>query len=248
MVKKGLLTLLIAVLVAGTAFTQNNTVTVDIGPTIVGIALGAVGDMVGEDGLSSSGFGFAAQYERGLSDRFSITGRFAFLQAGVGYATTESYVGIPAEGKVVLDMDLSSFSIEGHARYYPFAGAFFIDGMLGYASMTTKFSGDVVVRTDFGHNERDSVDFSASRGFFKTGALMGWRIDFGRPGGFIFETALGYYYGVGGGDSPGKQLAKELEDKGELSYVDSIDEVFKYLEQFIFIGGPRATLSFGWRF
>jgi hypothetical protein len=237
--KKGLLAIIIAMFVGGMAFAQidtvrmpANTITVDFGPTIVGAVFGALGDIIGEDGLSSSGFGIAAQYERQLFQQLSVAGRFAYLGFGFGVLQEES--GIRAE----LDMDLSSFSLEGHVRYYPFGETFFLNGMLGYANLQAALSGQVIAG-----GMREPVNFTASRDYVKFGGKLGWRISFGRSGGFTFEPSIGYYGGIGLGDTFGQKLYNEVGRD-----VSEYDEVFTLLENFIFIGGPRVSLSFGWRF
>jgi len=95
-----------------------NTITVDIGPTIVGLGIGAVGNLLGGDsGLSSTGFGIGAQYERQITQKFSAALRFAYLGGGFGYAGDSNDSG--ANIKTSLGLDMKSFSIEGHARLYP---------------------------------------------------------------------------------------------------------------------------------
>jgi len=242
MTKKCLLALALVLFVAGGAFAQTdsetmpkNTVTVDFGPTIAGAAIGALGTLMEDDadGLSSPGFGIAAQYERQILKLLSAAGRFAYLGGGLGFVEKEG--GLRAE----LKMNIYSFSIEGHVRLYPFGRrTFFLDGMLGYAYMSTTFSGEVIV-----DGIKESASFTASRNYFKYGAKLGWRIDFGKPGGFTFEPSLGWYGGAGGGDTIGKQLNNAVG-----SEVDGLDEMFSAFENFIFIGGPRLALSFGWRF
>jgi hypothetical protein len=222
--------------------TPKNTITVDFGPTIMGAAFKAVGGMVGggEEGLSSSGFGIGVQYERQLLDRVTAGGKFTYLGSGIGISQDEEGLKASAELK------LSSFSLEGHARYYPFAKrTFFLDGMLGYANMSMGFSGELIVTDDDTHKkEKESVGFAISRNFFMLGAKLGWRNDFGKPGGFIFEPSFGYYYGLGLGNTFGDQLSKKL--KADIG--DNFDFVFKVLENVIFVGGPRLSLAFGWRF
>jgi hypothetical protein len=220
--------------------TPKNTITVDFGPTIIGAAFGRAGDLMDEEGFSSFGFGIAAQYERQIFSRFSVAGRFAYL--GTGFGIAEEDGGLSA----VLNMDLSSFSLESHVRYYPFGRSFFINGMLGYGNMSADFSGAVIVN-DYGINRREDVSITASRDYLKLGGKIGWRINFGkRQGGFTFEPSFGYYSGIGLGDTLGKQLLNSLD--GDISDMEDLDEVFSLLENFIFIGGPRVTLSFGWRF
>jgi hypothetical protein len=239
MTNKKVLMVILAIFIAGGAFAQEaeesmpmNTITVDIGPTIIGIGMGVAGRMLSgdEEGLSSSGFGIGLQYERQIFDQFSVAGRFAYLGGGIGYSEDGSSLG----------MKLSSFSLEAHARFYPGkARTFFLDGMLGYANMAVAFDGTFV--NDDG--KKENVDFKVSRGFFKLGGKLGWRVDFGKPGGFIFEPSLGYYAGIGLGDTLGEKLSKELDED-----VTELDEIFSLIQNFIFVGGPRISLAFGWRF
>jgi hypothetical protein len=124
--------------------------------------------------------------------------------------------------------------------------------MLGYANMSVDFSGKMIGTKKTGgyeHKEEVAADMSASQGFFKLGAKLGWRISFGKNGGFTFEPSLGYSYGIGFGDTIGQQLAKQIKKKtGADIDEESFDEVFNIVENFIFIGGPRVTLAFGYRF
>jgi len=161
--------------------------------------------------------------------------------------------GNPITVKTQLEMNLSSFSLEGHARYYPFGETFFLDAMLGYARLSASFEGDLVGReSTTNQEEAKHVSLDAARNYFKVGARVGWRISFGKNGGFTFEPAIGYSAGIGMGDTIGKQLTEGVKadvDTGDL-VVDTgnFDEIFKYIESYIFAGGPRATFAFGYRF
>jgi hypothetical protein len=269
--RKIILTLVLVVVVAGWSFAQMeeegaaepkytmpmNTVTIDIGPTIIGGVIGGIGSVIGEAGLSSSGFGIAAQYERQILEKFTVAGRFAYLGGGFGID-----MGGGVE-KVTLGLQLTSFSLEGHARFYPWARTFFLDGMLGYAHMRVGFSGSILVTEEYAGDgseyeyatpktitQKESIKFDASRSYFKLGAKIGWRIDFGKPGGFVFEPSFGYYGGIGLGDTLGQRLEKDVNRKveGEADNISDLDFLFMVLEQAIFVGGPRTCLSFGWRF
>jgi hypothetical protein len=143
---------------------------------------------------------------------------------------------------VKFTMEFVSFSIEGHIRFYPFVRTFFLDGMLGYANLAINFNGEMFV-TGGGIKYREKVSLTMPRDYFKCGAKIGWRIDFGNHGGFVFEPSFGWYGGIPLGDTIGKKLSKELGGD-----VTDIDESLKYLEEFMFIGGPRISLAFGFRF
>jgi len=246
MIKKSLLVLILTVILAGVGFAQDfesmpkNTLTVDVGPTLLGLSFGATSTIAkgmlkpyGVDisfaGFKTTGFGIGAQYERQLTNNFSVAGRFAYLQFGFGVGNDDASVKI----------DTSSYSIEGHVRYYT-SDSLFLDGMLGYANMKTSFDGRI---TD--HN----VDFSVPKDYFKLGFKLGWRIDFGNPGGFVFEPSFGWSFGI---LAKGDTILKTVIDKtnGEIS--DEDEKLYKYLEMgfdnLLFVGGPRISLAFGWRF
>jgi len=250
MVKKGLLVLIIVALVAGGAFAQNsfssmakNTITVDVGPTIVGFGIGPalnlVGGLIGMEGLTANGLGFAGQYERQLSQSFSVAGRGSYLKTDLSLALDgENNYG---SGTLKTNINLSSFSGEGHVRFYPLGETFFLDGMVGYAQLNTDFSGNVNPEGSGGNIPIQP--FTAVRSYVILGAKVGWRISFGKNGGFTFEPSIGGCYGIGLGDSIEDQFAKKLEVKAP-----DINQIFPYIENLIFISGPRVSLAFGYRF
>jgi len=259
MVKKNLVMAVLAVCAAGAAFAQmdfeemaKNTVTVDLGPTMTGAFFGTFGDMLAgndEEGLRSSGLGIGAQYERQLSEQFSVAGRFAYLGTGVVMSDTYTDSTTNTEESAILEVDLASFSIEGHVRFYPSGGNFFADGMLGFANMLVGFSGQIVEKLEHTKGEPLDTNISVSQGFLKLGAKVGWRISFGQNGGFTFETALGYSFGIGIGDTVGQQLAQQMKDKMDADIdQDSFDKAYGTIENLIFIGGPRLVLGLGYRF
>ena len=218
---------IIFVFVAGLGFSQTNfermprhTITVDVGPTIIGMWLGALSGLLflDDDGhRSSSGSGFALQYDHQVLQRLSVAGRFA-------------YMGVNASNDAN-DVRVSSFSMEAHGRVFPAARTFFLGGMVGYGNLAVRgFNGDSVIAD------------RASMNYFKYGGRLGWRINFGRRGGFTFEPSLGWFNAVGFGNTLGARLYRDPED------VREFDNSVSILENFIFIGGPRVTLAFGWMF
>jgi len=85
--------------------------------------------------------------------------------------------------------------------------------------------------------------------FFTLGAKLGWRISFGKNGGFTFEPALGYRYGITSGDTVADKLSKEIKEKSKVDIpVDDVGPVFDIIQDFVFVGGPYISLAFGWRF
>jgi len=87
MLRKVLTGLAIGAIATGGAFAQEHTVTVDIGPMLMGALFAGAGDMLGE-GASASGFGIAPQYEYQLTENFTVGGRFAYM--GLGMSVSES--------------------------------------------------------------------------------------------------------------------------------------------------------------
>jgi hypothetical protein len=236
--KRTCVLVLILAMVGGVVFAQDNTITVDIGPTIIGLAFGSMESMMGgaEDaGVDTTGFGIAAQYERQLMEQLSVGLKVGYLTCGMGMS--DEFEGAKTE----YGMTLASFSVEAHVRYY-LGGTFFLDGMLGYANLGISFSGDFTYE-EGGVKKKEKVSFTVPRDYLNFGAKIGWRIDFGNPGGFVFEPSLGYYGGFGLGDSLGAGLSKKIGTD-----VTELDPMFKMLEDFIFIGGPRVSLAFGFRF
>ena len=124
--------------------------------------------------------------------------------------------------------------------------------MLGYANIAVNFSGNMVGTVeDNGEQKKEavSVNMEASQGFFKLGAKIGWRINFDKNSDFTFEPALGYSFGIGIGDSVKDQISNQMKEKSDADIRDdNFNQLFDIVQNNIFIGGPRLTLAFGWRF
>jgi hypothetical protein len=243
------------VLAAAGAFAQSdfasmakNTFTVDLGPTVAGLLAGTLGEKINSGAdtgtvsdINLNGFSIAAQYERQLSRLLSVAVRGVYG----GYDGTFAYEQDGANAKP--HISLTSLAAEGHVRLYPFAGAFFLDGMLGYARLSTDLSGTVVAKVG-STSVAKTASASGTGNYLKYGAKLGWRISFGRNGGFTFEPAVGYYLGTGLGDSLGKKVSAALKDSVGGYEVVTIDKEFNLLEKFVLVGGPRFTLAIGYRF
>jgi hypothetical protein len=199
-----------------------NTITVDVGPTIVGLGLGGIIGAVSGGG-SGMGVGIGAQYERHINQNFAAALRVAYLMTGLSISGAS--------------VDINSFSVEGHGRFYPFGGAFFLDAMAGYANFNMGISGG-------------PINLSSDGNYVKLGGKLGWKIDFGKPGGFVFEPAIGYSAGI---KLSGKNFGKvstgysEIDDMAA-NLVGSVDELKNLIANFVFVGGPRITLAGGWTF
>jgi hypothetical protein len=231
--------------------------TVDIAPTIIGLAFGFLGgiadgfleDMKDEDGVSVSsdisGIGFALQYEYQVYERMSLAARFAYLGLGASMKQIDEDADLEAK----LKGDVSILSAEGHVRTYPFGGAFFLDAVLGYSNLSLSFKGEDIVENDEGYKEIESISFKASQGYFKPGLKLGWRVSFGENGGgFVFEPSFNLCYAIRlGSNSIVKQIAKDT-DKDYSEGAKDADDMLGLIESLALIGGPGFGLSFGYRF
>jgi len=251
MLKKGVLVLIIVVFAAGGAFAQrgswptaNNTITVDIAPTIACFAIGPLGSMVGSvltadsiKEIKTVGFGVAAQYERQLIRQLSVAGRVVFGIPEVGFTYNDS--GITADPY----LKMTSLAAEAHVRFFPFGDTFFLDGMAGYANLTADLSGSVVYS-----GTKQKATAKESSDYLKFGGKLGWRIGFGYNGGFTFEPSIGWYLGMPLGKALGEKVSDSLSKQLGGNKVPGIEEAFNTLETYAFIGGPRLSLAFGYRF
>ena len=216
MPKNTLLGLVFFVIVNGNLFSDEdivenaipkNTITVDMGLTASTlITWGIIGDTF---------FGTAIQYERQILNNISLAGRFEYrvisISSSDGSRTTTS-----------------SYSAEGHVRYFPEGGTFFLDGMFGYANF----------------NYRDEAINSISH-YFKLGAKLGWRIDFGKPGGFVLEPAIGYYWAIGKSNN-----IEFVEGSDEFSsfFNRLFNQYYEYIIKGYFVGGLQVSIGLGYRF
>jgi hypothetical protein len=233
-----------------------HTVTVDIVPTIIGLAFGSL-QGIADDLLESlkdeddvsvssdiSGIGFAVQYEFQTFERMSLAARVAYLGLSASLTQIDEYAGLEA----TLKGDVSLLSTEGHIRTYPFAGAFFLDAVLGYVNLSLSFKGENIVENDYGVKELESIEFKASQGYFRPGWKLGWRVSFGKNGGFTFEPAFNFCYAMRlGSNSIIQQIAKDTDNDYSEGAKDT-DDTLKLIESLALIGGPGFSLSFGYRF
>ncbi len=139
-----------------------NIVSVDVGTVGYTLLLSGIYNF---SGLHAVYFGTGIQYERQLSGYLSLAGRLGYI--GIFGLDTGS--------------NISSFSAEGHIRYYPQQDTFFLDGMLGYGNFITQFDSRKTVLSHY----------------LTVGGKLGWRIDFDKPGGLILEPSFGYYGAIG---------------------------------------------------
>lgn len=159
-------------------------------------------------------FNAAIQYERQFSNILS-----AALRLEYRLMDFSSNIGSPA--------NLSSFSAEAHGRYYPTGNIFFLNAMLGYAFFNYKVEPSNLMSH-----------------YFKLGGKLGWRIDFGKPGGFVFEPSFGYYGAIGDSNI---NIVEEIDDATSF-FNDLLNLMYSYLIKGYFVGGPQFALAVGYRF
>jgi hypothetical protein len=121
------------------------------------------------------------------------------------------------------DLSMSSFSINGYGRYFPGRGVFFAGGSLGYANAF------------FNNNISNSMSHH-----FRFGGILGWRINFGKPKGFVLEPSISYFMSVG------TRLNTGYDDNEFLG--DMLDTLYSLIASGLFISGPRFNIALGWRF
>ena len=136
-----------------------NVVLVDVGPFFVGIF------------ANTNVFAIGLQYERMLSEKFSIAGRYDYLGNSEVYFT----------------------SFEVHARIYPYVGTFFLDGMIAYGRLKYEIYVD-------NYYYDSSYYTTLKEGYFKLGLSLGWQRTFGRSEKFIWEISTGYHIASGVSD------------------------------------------------
>jgi len=168
------------------------------------------------------------------------------------------------------NLNYYNWSFEVHNRYYlREGGAFFLDGVIGFGSAGLRVKkshivedGDYIVRKPDGsftvENRKRTVavqNVPSSIGYMSIGPMTGWRKVYGlRSGDFIWETSLGYLFGIGFGKSLANRVidgnvalphalgtdAKEIDD--------NLKTYLNLIEWLAVTGGPRFRMTFGWGF
>jgi len=261
MLKKLILSLIIASLSIGNVIAEDsggdkekdkiayNTIIIDFFPMILGFTTPAVLKKVFGDNISkTSGFGIGAQYERNLTEKFSLAFR-------LDYFGDNAETNISLRSFEISYINLFTIDFENQFRYYP-KGRFFIGALYGYTHLNIKMDGRADYTDDMGIDLHDSFSLGIKRNSIKIGARLGWRIRFGQNKGFTLETSLGYDIGIVFGDDYINQFKKGIV--GDQSYlflqkmkvdgIDGVANIFDIAENFIFMGGPRFSLSLGWSF
>ena len=127
-----------------------------------------------------------------------------------------------------MNFRIHALSAEGHGRFYPMQTTpFFLGLTLGYAVALCDFSTPEDERKPVGH-------------YFKIGGKLGYRIYFNKPGGFVLEPSLGFNFLFGARIKP--------FDDGYYFIDDLLNSMYDTLVRSITGGGPRFSLSLGYRF
>ena len=158
-------------------------------------------------------FGVAPWYHRALTENLSLGGRF-------GYGMFRSG---PSE--------MHSFSADASVRLYASENDFsimFAEGTVGYANIFSRFFGEDRYRESLAH-------------LFKFGGNVGWRFKFGRDGGFVLETALGYSAGFG-------SHLKSWDDDEAYGLGSLANYTDNMIARMLFVNGFQVGLSLGYAF
>ena len=163
------------------------------------------------------GFGTAVQYERQFTRTISAAVRFEYKL----FANLGGNTGT----------NMWSMSAEGHFRFYPGGSVFFLDGMLGYANFSFKL---------------DEYEMPMSH-YFKLGGRLGWRIDFGEPGGFVLEPSFGYSGVIGNTNIDFNRMSDTSNSL--ISGINRfLNQMYDGMIRGFFVGGPVLSIGLGYRF
>jgi len=272
MAKKFFLTMFIITFCTGVIFAQDgaandadaqkekakayNTITFDAAPVALGFtAPELLKIFVGDQISGTYGFGFGVQYERNYNDSFSFAWRFAYMGFGTGLSFSMDNISVSG-------IDISTFTIETHARIYPADNVFFLGGLIGYTFFNLGMDGSAVFTDYLGTVYNENFSLSVTRHSIKIGGRLGWRIRLGKNRGFTFEPSIGYDIGFAFGDSVGSQFIKGVTSGVALPVpsgaankagvrvdgLGELEEIFQLPEVFLIAGGPRMSFLFGWSF
>jgi hypothetical protein len=215
MSKKNLLVFVFLVIVSGYIFSDDENVENVFPKNTITVDMGLTASTLITWGIiGDTFFGTAIQYERQILSKISIAGRLEYRGIGITLSDDSRTA-------------MASFSVEGHGRYFPEGDKFFLDGMLGYANF----------------NYKDEAINSIVH-YLKLGTKLGWRIDFGKPGGLVLEPAIGYYWAIG------KNNIEFIKGSNETSsfFNQWLNQLYDYIIKGYFVGGPQFSLGFGYRF
>ncbi|MCL2800357.1 MAG: hypothetical protein FWD28_01180 [Treponema sp.] len=117
----------------------------------------------------------------------------------------------------------SSWTVQGFGRYYPFTGTFFIDGMAGYSNL-------IISDNPITHH-------------LNLYGRVGWRIDFGKPGGLTLEPTIGFFGLIGDNHIPSLNL-----QPSSWNWFTNLALLGEAFTRMVFSGGPVFTIGLGYRF
>ena len=141
-----------------------------------------------------SGGAFAQDQERA---RNTIAASFSILGAALSYERMfNRHFSVLAEASYNTLVLIEEFTFSGKARWYPFGRAFYLELGLGLSygrGITAIMTSLILGMFTFGwyFTTLDEEDFLARRAGFLVQPGMGWKIDIGRPGGFVLPISMG---------------------------------------------------------
>ena len=133
----------------------------------------------------------------------SIAVSVGIIGVGLSYERMfNRYFSVLADTSYTTLVLIDEFTLSGKGRVYPFGGAFYLEMGLGfsYGRGVTDFMTNMLLGVlTFGYyfTTLDENDFLRRRGGFLLQPGLGWKIDIGKPDGFVPPISMGLDIRVG---------------------------------------------------
>jgi len=147
-----------------------------------------------------SGAVIAQEQERATH---SVAASFGFIGASLSYERMFSrHFSVLAEVSYTTLVLIEEFTLSGKGRWYPFGRAFYLE--LGFGLSYGRGISDLMTHMLLGlftfgwyFTTLDEDDLMARRLGLLVQPGMGWKIDIGRPGGFVLPVSMGLNFKLG---------------------------------------------------
>ena len=145
--------------------------------------------------------GIHAQEQRRAKNSIAVS--FGILGAELSYERMfNRYFSVLADTSYTTLILIDEFTLSGKGRVYPFGGAFYLEMGLGfsYGRGVTDFMTNMLLGVlTFGYyfTTLDDDDFLRRRAGFLLQPGLGWKIDIGKPDGFVLPINMGMDIRVG---------------------------------------------------
>ncbi|MCL2706473.1 MAG: hypothetical protein FWE72_09735 [Spirochaetaceae bacterium] len=138
-----------------------------------------------------------AQYEDEIRAKNNLTVSLGFVGAALSYERIfNSHFSVLADISYTTLALIDEFTVSGKGRVYPFGGSYYLEMGLGYSygrgavdMMRHMVLGLLTLGWYFTILEEE--DLLARRGGFLIQPGMGWKIDIGKPDGFVLPISMG---------------------------------------------------------